>query len=200
MRLTAGGSADSTFGAGGTLLFPENENSDEGEAVALQSDGKIVLAVTADYHTSERKLRCEECKVRVMRLNNDGSTDTGFGNSGVTTLDINTVASELLIQKDGKILVSGRTKFSAPNVDFLLARFNNDGSPDRNFGNGGFVTTDMDSVDAARPLVQQEDGKIIVAGNSGRTWELGDEDMDFAIVRYHGEERTKRQQQETPER
>ena len=78
------------------------------------------------------------------------------------------------VQPDGKVITAGATD-GAP-ADFLLRRFNVDGSPDLSFGTGGSVRTDhLGRSDVARAVVLQPDGRIVVAGSSNR---------ELAVVRY----------------
>jgi len=112
------------------------------EAVAVQPDGKIVVA---GYTTASQ--------IDVARYSANGSLDTTFGTNGVALLPVPTGSGQgvdrVLIQPDGKILVAR---------DNDLARFTSSGTPDSSFGTGGLVT--LSSVD--RDLALQPDGKIVV--------------------------------------
>jgi fibronectin-binding autotransporter adhesin len=92
-----------------------------------------------------------------------GDFDVTFGKGGIATLDLGRGANPtaLAIQRDGKIVVAGYT-YAPP--DFLLARFNPDGSPDGGFGSGGVVTTDFGAADLAQGVALGPHGTIVVAG------------------------------------
>jgi uncharacterized delta-60 repeat protein len=67
--------------------------------------------------------------------------------------------------------------------DFLVARFNANGTLDTSFGSSGRITTDFaGGVDAAKGLVVQPDGKFVVTGHawSGSSW-------DIALARYNAD-------------
>lgn len=96
--------------------------------------------------------------------------DRTFGTGGklVTPIGTNAVIRAIAIQPDGKIVAIGQNdppdEFTS--TDFVLARYEANGSLDPTFGTGGIVTTDVigDFEYAADVVIQKLDGKIIVAG------------------------------------
>ena len=119
-----------------------------------------------------------------MRYNSDGSFDTSFGNGGgaLTPFGGGVAARALVRQPDGKLVAAGESGATgAP--DFTLARYNSDGSLDASFGVGGRVVTDFsgNSDDVAEKLVQQPDGKLVVAGRSNAS---AAGRFDVALARY----------------
>ena len=118
-----------------------------------------------------------------------GDLDPTFGIGGKRT-DWAGYASGVAIQPDGKIVVVGNgigCCSPGTNIDFRVARYNPDGSPDTTFGGGtGRVTTDFNGYhDASDNVVLQPDGKIIVAG-----WTVSQSPGEFsrvslAVVRYN---------------
>src|SRR5262252_7908 len=117
-----------------------------------------------------------------------GDLDPTFGTAGMVTTDINRstdIAQAVAIQGDGKLVVVGQTykhnDFSTE--DFVVTRYNTDGTLDNSFGRGGKVRTDFPGL-AAVPsaVVIQPDGKIVVAGGAFPLFTfLG----DFKVVRYN---------------
>src|SRR5438876_686219 len=99
-----------------------------------------------------------------------GDLDPGFGAGGKVTTDFGDFAEEasaVAIQADGKIVVAGAGSL-APS-DFMLARYEPDGSLDPSFGSGGKLTTGFGgtgSDDRALAVAIQADGKIIAVGES----------------------------------
>lgn len=96
--------------------------------------------------------------------------DRTFGTGGqlVTPIGTKAVVKAIAVQPDGKIVAVGQ---NAPpdeftSTDYILARYEANGSLDPSFGTGGIVTTDVigDFEYAADVLVQKSDGKIIVVG------------------------------------
>ncbi|MBI4660184.1 MAG: hypothetical protein HY735_15195 [Verrucomicrobia bacterium] len=169
-RYNSDGSLDESFGAGGKVTTDFNAGEDFGRSVAIQSDGKIVVAGVAGGSFA------------LARYRSDGGLDTTFGTSGKVTADFGTSSSEgnsVAIQGDGKIVVAG---FSVgANYDYALARYNSDGSLDTSFGTGGKVITAVGSShDEAFSIAVQLDGKILVAGYS-----FNNAHADFALVRYN---------------
>ncbi len=184
-RYRSDGSLDPTFGTGGLVtsdLAPGPAASlDVAESVAIQKDGKILaagrtnLAGTLDF--------------ALARYNRDGSLDATFGAGGLVTTDFAAgpatsldVAESVAIQKDGKILLAGRTD-AGGSKDFALARYYRDGSLDPTFGAGGLVAIDFvpgpgTSQDGAAAVAIQKDGKIVAAGVS-----TGAVSADLALAR-----------------
>jgi len=100
-----------------------------------------------------------------------GDLDSTFGVGGTVTTDFrrsNDIAYASAVQTDGKIIVAG-IRFvgnSAQGGDFLLARYNSNGTPDRTFGQRGQVITDLGLTEQAAAVAVQTDGKIIIAGGT----------------------------------
>jgi uncharacterized delta-60 repeat protein len=175
-RYNPDGSPDPSFGVAGKVTTDFASGDDLAFDVALQADGKIVVAGRAD-HTTTRDFA-------LARYDPDGSLDASFGSGGKVTTDFTggpgvDIALGVTIQGDGKIVAAG---WSGPPTNFALARYNPDGSLDPNFGGGGKLTTDFGSDDFARDVAIQSDGKIVAAGWSGQP-----EFRDFALVRYNGD-------------
>ncbi len=176
VRYTRDGSLDTSFGSGGKVTTAVGTPNSQAFAVALQGDGKILVAGTADGGTSG-------IDFALVRYNSDGSLDTGFGTGGKVTTAFGNgsdSAYALLLQADGKIVLGGETDAGATGLDFALARYNSDGSLDTGFGSGGKVTTAIKSAagrDAIFSLALQTVGseaRIVAAGGDG----------DFILARY----------------
>ena len=166
-RLMADGSLDASFGSGGQVLTDVSPPSPVSELVydmALQSDGRIVLAGQADGGSG--------ATATLARYNTDGSLDTTFGAGGVVFNDVPGRANAVAVQPDGRIVVAG--------FSFEMTRFNADGTLDTGFGSGGHVALpfgDSGWESEAFALLAQPDGKIVVAGGTYLS------QYDFAIAR-----------------
>lgn len=103
----------------------------------------------------------------LVQFNSDGTLDAAFGKGGKVAVDASG-ATALALQPDGRIIVSGlRDIASETGDDFVVFRFNSNGSPDKEFGSSGIVTTDFfGSGDLARAVVVQADGRIVVGGGA----------------------------------
>lgn len=98
-----------------------------------------------------------------------GGLDLSFGNGGKVVTSINNgfdIATSVVIQPDGKIVVAGYTNSSVFGNDFACVRYLTDGSLDSTFGNNGKVSFDLilGSDDRALAMDLQTDGKIVLAG------------------------------------
>jgi len=158
-RYTVSGLLDATFGSGGKVITDISGADDYANALALQADGKIVVAGSC------YSIGLDFC---LARYNANGVLDATFGTGGtlVTTITgLDDVAAALALQPDGRIVVAGYCYTGGPGSDFCLARYNADGTIDTNFGSGGQVFTAITANDdPARALALQPDGKIVVAG------------------------------------
>jgi uncharacterized delta-60 repeat protein len=168
---------DSTFGTGGKAVTNILGGNAGAYAMALQRDGKIVLA------GSVQQLNAGKAVV-VVRYNPDGSLDRGFGSDGITVqprmdADVRGVA----LQSDGKIVVAGSASFDVRR-DFLLGRFNTDGSLDASFGSSGFAEIIAGGSDFGRAVAIQSDGKILVAGYRGSYVQAPSSDSKLVVARY----------------
>ncbi len=172
------------FDTDGKVVADLGSNSDVANAVAIQGDGKIVVAGQFSNIAGS--------DFALARFDANGSPDNGFDTDGKLTTDIGTnsfdVASAVTLQGDGKIVAAG-----TGDGNFALARYNTDGSLDTNadadpgthFDTDGKVSTDIgtNSFDSAGAMALQADGKIVVAGTTnvgGGTF-----DFDFALARYN---------------
>lgn len=171
VRYTSDGNLDTTFGANG-IVRTDLGNYDYGYAMAIASDGKIVVA---GYSGSDN------VDFAIVRYNSDGTLDTTFDQDGKVTTDLgsNDYGRALALQADGKIIVAGYS--GSDNVDFALVRYNNDGALDQTFAQTGQVTTDFGGEDNGLAVALQTDGKILVVGSSGNN------DDDFALARYNSD-------------
>ncbi len=169
-RYNAGGILDTSFGTGGKVTTNFG-GDDRGFSVALQDDGKIVVAGT--------KFAGGSGDFALARYNAAGSLDATFGTGGKVTTNFGGYDRGLsvAIQSDGMIVAAG-TSPGGGSADFALARYNAIGALDTTFGTGGKVTTDFGGNDDVRSVTIQSNGKIVVVGNNGGG------SPDFALARY----------------
>jgi uncharacterized delta-60 repeat protein len=152
----APGDLDPSFGSGGMVKLLESNEEAWAEGIAIQPDGKIVLAGQ------------EKGNAVVLRLLPNGQPDPGFGSGGKVTLNFPGAHSEVravALQPDGKIVVAGDVE-AAGNGDFLIVRYNADGSPDMSFGGGdGIETVSLgNEYDDAEAVSIGADGRIVATG------------------------------------
>ncbi|NND07462.1 MAG: T9SS type A sorting domain-containing protein [Saprospiraceae bacterium] len=175
VRYQPDGSLDNSFGSNGKVITTL-EGQDYARCVALQQDGKILIAgsVSADFGIT--------IDFGLIRYNSDGSTDNSFSFDGIVVTDLGGIdrINSMELQPDGKIVVAGSSSF-----DFAVARYNVDGSLDNTFSLDGKVTTDFgNSNDVGRSVSLQSDGKIVVVGQS---YISSIAESDFASVRYNSD-------------
>jgi uncharacterized delta-60 repeat protein len=174
-RYNTDGNLDASFDGDGkvTTDFGADET---GKSVTVQSDGKILVAGHTNLGGSYN--------FALARYNSDGSLDASFDGDGKVTTDfvVSAVGYSVTFQSDGKILVAGYTDLGVSS-NFVLARYNTDGSLDASFDGDGKVTTDFGAYDLGHSVTVQSDGKILVAGSSiiyGIKYS-----SNFALARYN---------------
>ncbi len=180
VRYEADGTLDTTFdgnqgrfGDDGTVVTCFNSTAFAGDLV-VQPDGKPVLAGYAIGDGFD---------FAVVRYNTDGTLDPTFGSRGIalTTIGAGTheLADALVLQGDGRLVAAGRAVTEA-NSDFLMVRYEADGTIDASFGTGGKVVTPVgDGNDEIHALALLSDGSLLAAGQASNG-----EDDDFALARY----------------
>ncbi|MCY4440164.1 MAG: Ig-like domain-containing protein, partial [Deltaproteobacteria bacterium] len=185
-RYNTDGTLDTTFSADGKVTTDFAGNDDEANAVAIQSDGKIVAAGFANDGSDDN--------FALARYNADGSLDTTFSSDGKVTTDFGGNDDEVravAIQPDGKIVAAGFANDGSDN-NFALARYNTNGSLDTTFSSDGKLTTDFDGKDdEAYAVAIQPDGRIVAAGyatnTNQTTTNTSDDHKDFALTRYNSD-------------
>ncbi|MGB9990125.1 beta strand repeat-containing protein [Pseudoduganella rhizocola] len=167
VRVNTDGTLDSGFGAGGKVLVPVGVGSDVATSIKVQADGKLLLS--GQFRTGTTT--ASDLDNAWLRLNADGSRDTGFGTNGLVKLHIGdgsdrTAATELLA--DGKILTLATVNGNSQGIGaaFLLGRLNPDGSIDAGFGNNGSVYLPVLGIGDQAYSLQLVNGKIVIFGST----------------------------------
>lgn len=186
LRFTSDGVLDTTFNGTGITSSPIGADDDTVSAMALQSDGRILLAGNVELAPAVYDFA-------LARFNTNGSLDPTFNGTGKVTTDLGgslDLLEDMVMQPDGKIIVVGQSNNGSVQ-DWALVRYNTDGSldsglagdstPGDSFGTGGKVFTDQGgNSETAKRVAVQPDGKIVVAGSA-----TNGTNVDFGIARYH---------------
>ncbi len=170
-RYNTNGSLDTSFNGNGKVTTNIGTRGEQGKAMALQSDGKIILAGYTDGGSSTGN------DFAVVRYTSAGALDTSFGGTGIVTTILtnqNDEANAVMVQADGRIVLAG-----GADGDFAMARYYSDGTLDTTILGTGSVRTNINSpYEGANAVAQQPDGKIVLAGNTGGLT------GDIGLVRY----------------
>jgi uncharacterized delta-60 repeat protein len=175
--LAQAGSLDLSFGDSGIVTNSIGEYGSRANAIAIQADGKIVVAgesqTTGTWGAPS--------VFALTRYNTNGSLDNTFDTDGIVTTSIgfSCVANAIAIQADGKIVVAG-SDYNNGNYSFALTRYNTNGSLDNTFDTDGIVTTSIGIHSGASAIAIQADGKIVVSGGSNNNG-----NSSFALTRYN---------------
>lgn len=175
VRFQRDGAVDPSFGNAGTVISAIGHGADQANAIALQPDGKILVAGSVDEAPKGKSFA-------LSRYNADGSLDTSFGTGGSVISSFGSASDEafaMVVQPDGKIVLGGHTRSATTGLDFAFARYNSDGSADAGFGTGGQVVLPIrsgnsrDSVYALALQTVAGEVRIVAVGGEG----------DFSVAR-----------------
>jgi uncharacterized delta-60 repeat protein len=180
VRYRRKGALDLTFGEQGIATVDLGGPDDEtGEDLAIQANGKIVVAGTVFGSSS----------FSLARLDRRGELDDSFDGDGVATADVGgelALTSSLALQPDGEIVVAGASWSEAGFDGIAVVRFTADGQPDGTFGTGGVATAEFTAGtdgggDWAGGVAIQRNGRIVVAGDAGGPAEYT---SSFGVARF----------------
>ena len=171
------GSLDPTFGGDGKVFTDITPKLDIPLALAIQNDGRIVVAGGAAQDGPDPRFAL----VRYMR---DGSLDPSFKGDGTVVTNVTPHADGaygVAIDPDGKIVAAGTAGDGGPAPRFGTVRYLADGTLDSTFGGDGTVTTNLTSgLDSAWSVAIQPDGSVVCSGVAGS----GGPHTSFAVLRY----------------
>lgn len=178
VRYDSAGALDPSFGNGGkvTTDFGGTETI---YACAIQLDGKIVAAGATTVGSGWNDFA-------LARYDSDGRLDTSFGGDGMVITSLGTshdIASGLVLEPDGRIVVVGQTSAGTRRYDFGLVRYLADGTLDASFAGDGIQTVDFGSDDYGYAIVLQPDGRLVAAGRSYTS--QAPAGFKFSLVRVH---------------
>ena len=176
-RFNADGSVDTTFGNKGAATFSVGTSAtidNVGQAIELQSDGKIILAGTSFNNGTT--------DFTVVRFNSNGTVDSTFGNKGAVITPIgagNDNCYSMTVQADDKIILGGDINQGTAYV-FTAVRYLKNGAIDLSFANAGIF---IDSIgvnddDYGYAIEMQADQKILFGGTARTA-----NGYDFALMR-----------------
>jgi uncharacterized delta-60 repeat protein len=164
----APGDVDASFGTSGAFIRDVSTGQDVANAVAVQSDGKVLLA----GHASPNNFT-------LLRLQANGTEDTGFGTAGRFQHKFGTFESAIgvAVQSTGRIVLGGAGLVGGVSRDFAVVRCLENGTLDTSFGSNGVTTTDIAGAynEQVYAMARHTDDTIVLGG---------DHRNDFAMVRY----------------
>jgi uncharacterized delta-60 repeat protein len=183
VRYNANGSLDKTFGSNGIVVtLPDRNYSHCATALAVESDGKIVMAGNSSSHMIE-----------AVRYTPTGQLDTSFAGKGyITGLlpagSTSAVAMRVIVQSNGGVVIAGASNFGSGYVSTLV-QLTSSGQLDGTFGNSGFATNSGVKVANAgnwvqgynlMGFVQEANGDLLVSGYTVN----GNGNTDFAVAAF----------------
>jgi uncharacterized delta-60 repeat protein len=159
IRLNPNGTLDTSFGTGGKVVKAFSNGQESIYAVALQPDGKIVIA--GEFYSATTS----SVDFLLARFTSSGSIDTSFGNGGVASVNQGSFDRfySVVVQPDGKIVASG---FTSDGSRAAVIRFNSNGTLDGGFAQGGLFYLTVPDINGAgfSELVLYPNGRIAAGG------------------------------------
>jgi uncharacterized delta-60 repeat protein len=165
-RYNSDGSLDTSFDGDGKVITDLGNVDEMAKTVAIQPNGKIVVAGYTNFPTSTKY------DFVVARYNSNGALDTTFDSDGTWKLDLGLgstdIVTSVVIQPDGKILVGGYgTPTSATGRDFVVIRLTGTGTLDTTFDTDGITSVPVSGTNLLNAIALHSDGKIIAVGSMG---------------------------------
>ena len=184
-RYLSNGQLDLSFGNQGKVVRDIPGGDERIYSIGLQRDGKIIVGGVSGV-----TLSASNENITLLRYNIDGTLDASFGESGmiITSFEgVNTRVQSILISPDNKITIVGTSyeKDSYGALDFVLARYSENGNIDSSFGIDGKVISDFGGFETNATGLLQPDGKTVV---TGMTTNLIETEYKLALARYNGDD------------
>lgn len=122
--------------------------------------------------------------LKMIRLNLDGSLDTGFNSINIDQANYQVRPENIAIDHFGKIIDVGMVKNDAGVAQRAIMRcYNADGTVDTTFGSLGEVSFDYNWTNFSYPIIQS-DNKIVVAGITANAGLTGNNNWNVILLRY----------------
>ena len=173
VRLNLNGSLDQTFSGDGTRTTDFGPGFNRAADVAIQQDGRIVVAGWASNGA--------DSDFAISRYRPGGRLDRRFSGDGKQTTDFGLgydMAYAVAIQSNGRIVASGDAD-TGPDIDVALVRYRPGGALDASFDGDGMQTTGFGfGNDRGFDVAIQDDEKFVVVGSATQA------DQNFAVIRY----------------
>lgn len=159
-RLQANGQLDTEFGTEGVQFYVDASLSDFPSRLAIQPDGKIIMAGIASLSGVSR--------FRVIRLNSNGEPDVDFGTNGSVIVDRNGQntpnLTDMILRQDGKIVLTGNLSQGAGSSLLTLVQLQPNGTVDDTFSQDGIL--DVPAQDIGQKILEENNGDIYIIGRA----------------------------------
>ena len=177
------GTLDLSFGNQGQVLSPRE--SDPANAVIVKEDGKI-LCGSGEYISNKTVFLQQQFLT-------DGTPDSSFGKNGEITTDfgngVKGFITAMAATRDNDIIAAGIGGLDATNphgADILLAKYDDKGNLDSQFGANGLVVVDFRLFEYTQCVKLLSDNKILIGGSARKTSNF-QEKNNFLLARFNAD-------------
>lgn len=178
-RLDDSGMLHPDYGTGGIAVYNLNNGDDMAYAITRSPvDGRILIGGRIGDGSSKTNML-------VLSVTETGLIDSTFGTNGKATLHVKTndAGLDLEVQNNGRLVLGGTAGNGFAANDFVVCRFNQDGTIDSTFGTNGYTLSEISSFfSGIEGIALQDDGKIVAVGIAASA------NNDMGIVRYQGDD------------
>jgi len=164
LKYDLSGQLDGSFNSNGSVpgeLVVHQTPNDSFNAIAIQSDGKIVAAGTSGALTNQ--------DFTIVRYNSDASKDDSFNGGAIKTTDFSGFNDEIkaiAIDSQGRIVAAGVSASASDVADFAVVRYMADGSEDPTFGDQGKVIVPVSAGEDVLNSLFLSSGQIVLVGSA----------------------------------
>ncbi len=158
-KYTPNGILDTTYGTTGAFVLGANGLDMEAVALAIDNNGKIIVASTIKYSNTKSN-------ILIFRLLSNGTVDTSFGTNGFREYGEaqEDTAEDITIDENGNILVVGTMQKNNGNKDIVILRLQPNGTYDTTFDIDGIATLNIGQDDEGNAITTDSNGKILITG------------------------------------
>ena len=167
-RFDSAGDLDSGFDVDGKIEENLGDLIDTASDVAIASDGKVIVSGASCGDAD-----CTTGEGFVFRYSATGTPDDTFGKSGRFFLSSafeneDSAVAGIVLDEGGNVAVAGAKRSGKTTSDGFLIKLLGDGSMDRDFGENGVLTGDINGGgDVFFDLALQSNGKFVTSGSNG---------------------------------
>jgi uncharacterized delta-60 repeat protein len=163
-KFTSSCEIDGSFGSGGFATY-SSDNSTAGTALAVQSNGSIVVAGYENETSPDGGVQ----RILITQFSSMGVLDVSFGNSGrfISSSNEEGQAQDVVLDDDGRIIFVGSIVGNLAPSAAIVGRLTNTGSLDTSFATQGYLIDEFNGDPRLNAIAVRPNGNLVAAGTYG---------------------------------